>query len=408
MFPFCVIESNTVDVDSTLLSLVKHLSRQEAVTDYLIKKIHSLEEYGDQCLSVLSKLSKQMSGMAKQLRALNQHEHVAGVRDRNMDESVSGDRGTKRFAKPAGDDLEESDNHAILNGSELHSQCLLPLPVQSRSEDVLGNNSAQQKQHFSPVVSVAHVDASKDSGQHQASLICESPPPLVSRHVALRSEDDMEIFPSDLSEQESGVEVCEPQTCKREQPENSQFDFSTPFYRHSSLTESSGYASSLSKIPKPNEASQNAPMASNAAYSQSTPSSAAPVARPILLQYYSSSPLPSLAIKRTSLGSVEETLGRYKDTKPHFLAGKLACEAVFGKDVLRQCTPLGCSSYPALPQAELYQIKQLVLNANPVYWSKLDEFEDLWRMDIIRRITYTCSRFRREFNKRGGVMEGGV
>lgn len=121
------------------------------------------------------------------------------------------------------------------------------------------------------------------------------------------------------------------------------------------------------------------------------------MAMPIVLPFNSTAPLPSSEIDKSSLvSSVEDVLKRYKDSTPVFMSGKLACEAIFGRGVLCRCTPMGASSYPALPQDELYMLKQLLLSAYPEYWGKPQEFEELWKQVIIRRLSYTCGRLRRE------------
>ena len=59
--------------------------------------------------------------------------------------------------------------------------------------------------------------------------------------------------------------------------------------------------------------------------------------------------LPSSAINKEKLVSVEEVIKKYPKLKQESQAGSLACkiakEAIFGADVLKQCTPLGAANF---------------------------------------------------------------
>ena len=455
----CADSSVPVDVHSVLLELKEGLSRQEAMTDMLLKKMYSLEEKidnledtGNQCLSFVSRITRQMSGLSKQLKLLSQQQYVAGLAGKNTEASTASGSGEHRSNRPAGhstEDLGASDGGANLNGTSAH----LSLAAQSRVDGV-SNSIAALRNNSGPVVvtSQARADIASTTLVHRDSGELESPlvghPEYIGQGAQDSHVSDMEgsfrlsdmsepvaenqghvqalnrVKPNSLPIQVPGdVMVSSPVQGLNDNAESSPIqgtgddsplELSTPFYRHTGLLDTpTGLidAPLMPKLPTLEPITERPATTMSSSEGATLPHSQPPYltqppqARPISLQYYSSKPLPSSVIDKSSLGSVKHTLSKYKHAKPHYLAGKLACEAVFGKDVLRLCTPLGCSSYPALPQAELYMIKQLVLNTNPHYWDKLDEFESMWRNDIIRRITYTCSRFRREHNRKGGVQE---
>ena len=60
------------------------------------------------------------------------------------------------------------------------------------------------------------------------------------------------------------------------------------------------------------------------------------------------------------------------------LAVKLAREAIFGDDVLAQCTPGGSRELPALPNDELNPLKEGMFEQFSQYWSNPVEFEAVW------------------------------
>ena len=67
-------------------------------------------------------------------------------------------------------------------------------------------------------------------------------------------------------------------------------------------------------------------------------------------------PLPSLEINKATLQSVEEMLETQADlTKRESAAGILAQilakEAIFGREVMRRCTPQGTRLFPGLPRS---------------------------------------------------------
>eukprot|EP00731_Ephydatia_muelleri_P014229 Em0007g1539a len=78
---------------------------------------------------------------------------------------------------------------------------------------------------------------------------------------------------------------------------------------------------------------------------------------------------PSSAIRREGLVSVEVVLAQNTklkgEGKAQTLAQKLAKQCLFGEEVLKLCTPLGISTLPALPSAELMQWKSIMLQQFP-------------------------------------------
>ena len=107
--------------------------------------------------------------------------------------------------------------------------------------------------------------------------------------------------------------------------------------------------------------------------------------------------LPSSEIKRSNLTSVTNVLLKYPklrgDSKAGTLAVKLAREALFGDDVLIRCTTFGNREHPALPVAELNQLKDKLFQLFPQYWPNPVEFEPLWRT-CGEAVGQVCKRLR--------------
>ena len=95
------------------------------------------------------------------------------------------------------------------------------------------------------------------------------------------------------------------------------------------------------------------------------------------IQYF-----PSACINTALLFKPDTTLRKYPSlrvkSKAGALAVKLAREAFFGEDVLAQCTVSGLRQLPALPLAELNQLKQTMFAQFPEFWSNPIEFESVW------------------------------
>ena len=92
--------------------------------------------------------------------------------------------------------------------------------------------------------------------------------------------------------------------------------------------------------------------------------------------------LPSCIIDKSSFMPPEDVIRRYPKLKGESKAGKLAVklakEAFFGNKILVQCTVSGCRDLPALPLAELNELKQRMLMQFPKFWNSPQEFEHVW------------------------------
>ena len=97
--------------------------------------------------------------------------------------------------------------------------------------------------------------------------------------------------------------------------------------------------------------------------------------------YFSSSD-----VAKSKLSNPDTVLAKYRnlriESKVGMLAIKLAKEAIFGEDVLAQCTVSGCRNLPALPVEELNQLKQALFQQFPSYWTTPAEFEALWERAV--------------------------
>ena len=114
---------------------------------------------------------------------------------------------------------------------------------------------------------------------------------------------------------------------------------------------------------------------------------------------YNNTPLPSSAIAKDSLRPIEEILcnGSGKELlveKAGTVFQKLAREAIFGSDITQRCTPAGSKELPALPKAELYQLKTIMFQQLPSFWHKPDAFEKVWKDKCWTAIEQACKRLR--------------
>ena len=81
------------------------------------------------------------------------------------------------------------------------------------------------------------------------------------------------------------------------------------------------------------------------------------------------------------------------------LAITLAREAMFGNDIMAECTPIGTKNKKALPQKELYQIKLAIFQLFPNFWLEPERFEGVWRV-CHTAIQQACGRQARDAKKR--------
>ena len=114
-----------------------------------------------------------------------------------------------------------------------------------------------------------------------------------------------------------------------------------------------------------------------------------------LSHMYSNKPLPSSAIDKSQLVSVENVLRSHKTklNKISTLAQLLARESFFGGSVMAQCTPGGTKDLPALPKEEMIELKKLLYSIFPQY--SPDMFEKEWRGKCWVSIEQACGRLRR-------------
>ena len=125
---------------------------------------------------------------------------------------------------------------------------------------------------------------------------------------------------------------------------------------------------------------QNSPQNVHQQASQQPPLLDGPCAVPIK-QRPITSYLPSSSIRKNCLKN-PDVIRKYPklcgESKAGKLAVKLAQEAYFGEDVLSRCTVSGFRELPALPIAELSELKQMMLMQFPKHWNSVQEFESLW------------------------------
>ena len=120
---------------------------------------------------------------------------------------------------------------------------------------------------------------------------------------------------------------------------------------------------------------------------------------PLPLQHtYASAPLPSSEVDKGDLVSVKFVLesGKTKSCKPSTLAQMVAKEAIFGAKVMRRCTPSGTKDFPALPKAEMYELKK-IFQEFPQFWHSPQMFEVEWKTKCWAAIEQACGSLRRKY-----------
>ena len=60
-------------------------------------------------------------------------------------------------------------------------------------------------------------------------------------------------------------------------------------------------------------------------------------------------------------------------------------------------TPFRTSTMPALPSAEMKQLKYIMLQQFPQYWRTLEEFEPIW-VKCVESVQQCCKRLRNSIN----------
>lgn len=108
--------------------------------------------------------------------------------------------------------------------------------------------------------------------------------------------------------------------------------------------------------------------------------------------------LPSSVINTAKLAEVKVVIRKYPKlrtvSKASTLSVKLAKEAIFGEDVMKQCTVAGTREYPGLPFDKLQELKQIVFELFPQYWKTPFEFEDVWKV-CFDALGQACKRLRK-------------
>ncbi len=108
-------------------------------------------------------------------------------------------------------------------------------------------------------------------------------------------------------------------------------------------------------------------------------------------------------INQDDLVSSQKTIRTYPkltvESKVSQLAIKLARDSFFGDSVLVRCTVMGHGKLPALPNAQLNELKCTVYKLFPQYHQYPLAFEKTWR-DCAEAIGQCCKRLRLEGEKK--------
>lgn len=107
--------------------------------------------------------------------------------------------------------------------------------------------------------------------------------------------------------------------------------------------------------------------------------------------------LPACDIQSAKLIPVSKVLALYPklhcESKLGTLAVKLATLAFFGESVMVKCTVAGTRDQPALPTAQLNELKAVIFKLCPRYWKSPPEFEGVWKV-CMESIGQACKRLR--------------
>ena len=113
--------------------------------------------------------------------------------------------------------------------------------------------------------------------------------------------------------------------------------------------------------------------------------------------------LPSSAIPTHQLRNVDDVIAQHRNLLHEDSAGTLcqilAKEAIFGKDLLLQCTVTGKGGTLALPVNEMNNLKKKIF---PKYHNSPEQFEPTWKK-CTTATEQACRRLRRE--KQEGQIE---
>ena len=91
--------------------------------------------------------------------------------------------------------------------------------------------------------------------------------------------------------------------------------------------------------------------------------------------------------------TIEDSLKGCKELKTaekaRLLAKKLAREAIFGEEVMKQCTPEGTKQLPVLLKEEMF-FSEASFPAVPQFWYSPAEFEKLWKTKCWLAVEQAC------------------
>ena len=128
------------------------------------------------------------------------------------------------------------------------------------------------------------------------------------------------------------------------------------------------------------------------------PRRAPSVSQPAVPPSSTSRRLPSAAINKSLLSSVDDVLRKNenivgREGKMGTLTVLLARECFFGDDVMVQCTTHGYGGKPGLPIAELMELKAVIRRSYPKYNITANDFEIAWTK-CAEAVSQGCNRLR--------------
>lgn len=362
------IHSDGVDMQVVLLNIDKQLSRQEAITDHLLARMHTLEEATTQNHALLTRVQDQLCELSSHLLCSKPDN------GRSLSALHSLKYSCARTAGLVSSDSEGPSQMRYIHVLKKNKRPLKRTPPLKKSLPAYFSNSS---------------DASSPLFSANTHKSCAQPKGKMPRSVG------ESFLAHQYGSSSTSVSGGDSPTCSEYFPDGEEL-----IVDGLELIDS-GLSGSPANSRKPPPKSQQVTTMDNK--SQGLLSSSPPLASPIVLAKNRECVLSS-EIDKSSLLPVDEIIAKYGHKNPPFLASKLARLAFFGPRILARCTPMGQSAYLALPLAEMSQIKQIVLNNYPGYWDIPQEYEELWKSKIVSSIGSECTKARARKSRQQGVQ----
>ncbi len=379
---------------SILHTLVDQVSKQRSVTNFLVGKVEALEQCSYQNQLVLSGIQTHLYGISQQLRDLGVY-GGATAQDGSVNVAKGGYSRTNGIEYDFSDNsTSSSDPYCVKYRLTRKRPCYSTLHSNLTTESDESSSDCKEVRYSSSSSSCTPDCGKIDRRLH--AMQNSFKPDYCSPHSPSPSLSSIGFSGDSESDRDDDDEdyTVKPKNGKAIREQNSTAAVNIPKGASVQL-ESSGYSSSLPKQLERTSADKTTVKSQKSVGSrkETSPPQDPPVAAPIVLRA-AGSILPSAMINKSKLLSVETVLTKYSGHRLRYIGLKLATLAIFGPEVMKKCSPLGQSQHPALPQAELYMLKQILLDASPEYWTNPKKFEFLWKTEVLGYLGGKCCTLR--------------